>query len=245
MNLLLIKPEEIQTDNSVILKDRRHVHIRDILKSQAGDSLRIGVLNGPIGSGIIINIDRRQTLLNISLNSKLPSRPKTDLILALPRPIMLKRILAQAAALGVGHIYLINANRVEKSFFTSALIADNNFEEPLCYGLEQAMDTLLPEVSVHHRFRPFVEDLLPKIINDYQNRLLAHPASNENLAEVATPPLTERILLAVGPEGGWVDFEIRKFQAQGFTLFHLGQRILRVETAVTALLAQLDLLRQV
>ena len=165
-------------------------------------------------------------------------------ILALPRPIMLKRVLAQAAALGVGRIFLINANRVEKSFFSATMVKQSDFKEHLIHGLEQGMDTRLPEISIHERFRPFSEDLLPVIINDYPVRLIAHPEGNRYLFDAAPRPADQRALLAIGPEGGWVDFEVEKFKAQGLILFSMGPRILRVDSAVPALLSQIDLLRR-
>jgi RsmE family RNA methyltransferase len=158
---------------------------------------------------------------------------------------MLKRILSQAASLGVSRIYLVNANRVEKSFFNASLLHANAYNTYLHHGLEQAVDTFLPELSIHHRFKPFVEDLLPKINNDYPIRLVAHPDADMTLPERITPPLTKRVLLAIGPEGGWVDYEISKFQEQGMRSFAMGPRILKVDTAVAALLAQIDLLRQI
>jgi RsmE family RNA methyltransferase len=50
--------------------------------------------------------------------------------------------------------------------------------------------------------------------------------------------------LAVGPEGGWVDFEIDKFIEQSFVPISMGgERVLRTDTAVVALLSQLMLLQ--
>ena len=46
-----------------------------------------------------------------------------------------------------------------------------------------------------------------------------------------------RVLIAIGPEGGWNDFELRLLEAHGFTRVGLGPRTLRVDTACTALLA--------
>jgi RsmE family RNA methyltransferase len=146
--------------------------------------------------------------------------------------------------MGVDRIFLTNANRVEKSFFSSTLIQNNAFTEPLCLGLEQAIDTRLPEISVHSRFRPFVEDLLPELLHDCPIRLLAHPEGDQTIAQAAGKLLAQRAVVAIGPEGGWVDFEVQRFKEQGFIPFSLGARILRVDTAVPALLAQLSLLRQ-
>ena len=243
MNLILLFAHEI-AGNQVILRDRRGQHISTILKSQAGDTLRIGIMNGPTGSGRIVSNKADEVILEITADGPIPELPLTDLILALPRPIMLKRILGQAAALGVGRIFLINANRVEKSFFSASMIKQRDFTEHLIHGLEQGMDTRLPEVTIHERFRPFCEDLLPTLLEFYPVRLIAHPDTDQFLFDAAPSPAGQRAILAIGPEGGWVDFEIEKFKAQGLIPFSMGPRILRVDSAVPALLSQIDLLRR-
>jgi len=243
MNLILLHPQEL-TDQHVTLTGRRAEHIRKILRGTVGNSVRVGMLGGLLGAGCIQEMDGNRVVLKVHLTTEPPTFPPTDLVLAVPRPIMLKRVLAQAASMGVTRIFLINANRVEKSFFSSTLIQNNDFTEPLCLGLEQAMDTRLPEISVHPRFRPFVEDLLPELLSDCPIRLLAHPEGNQTIAQAAKGLSAQRTVLAIGPEGGWVDFEVQRFMEQGFTPFSLGPRILRVDTAVPALMAQLSLLRQ-
>ncbi|MEW6594922.1 MAG: 16S rRNA (uracil(1498)-N(3))-methyltransferase [Thermodesulfobacteriota bacterium] len=243
MNLILLFPEEVSGDH-VTLTDQRAEHIRTVLRSTEGDQLRVGVLNGPIGTATVESVARSNVSLRLDLHGPVPPIPPTALILALPRPIMLKRVLAQATALGVARIFLINANRVEKSFFQASLLQDKAYESALIQGLEQAVDTRLPEVTIHQRFRPFVEDILPAYLADYPVRLIAHPNAAAPLPEVAPVPLAEQTILAIGPEGGWVDFELDRFTACGFQGFTLGPRILRVDSAVPALLAQLELLRR-
>lgn len=243
MNLILLHPQEL-TDHHVTLTGRRADHIRKILRATIGDSVRVGMLGGLLGTGCIQEMDNNSIVLEVHLTTEPPTFPPTDLILAVPRPIMLKRVLAQAVSMGVNRIFLINANRVEKSFFSSTLIQSNAFTEPLCLGLEQAIDTKMPEISVHTRFRPFVEDFLPELLSDCPIRLLAHPEGEQTMAQAAGGLLAQRVVLAIGPEGGWVDFEVQRFKEQGFIPFSLGPRILRVDTAVPALLAQLSLLRQ-
>ncbi|HIJ90799.1 MAG: 16S rRNA (uracil(1498)-N(3))-methyltransferase [Desulfobulbaceae bacterium] len=244
MNLILLHPQEV-TDHHVTLTGRRAEHISKILRAAIGDNVRVGMLNGLIGTGCIREMSENTVGLQVNLTTAPPVFPPTDLILAVPRPIMLKRVLAQAVSMGVDRIFLINANRVEKSFFSSTLIQNNAFAEPLLLGLEQAIDTRMPEISVHPRFRPFVEDLLPELLADCPIRLLAHPEGDQTIAQAAGRLLEQRAILAIGPEGGWVDFEVQRFKEQGFVPFSLGARILRVDTAVPALLAQLSLLRQI
>ena len=242
MNIILIDPTEVTDTGTVSLHDQRLRHIRKILRSKVGDSIRIGLINGPMGTGVIHELNRDQAVLTITATTTPPAKKPIDLVLALPRPIMLKRILAQATSFGVSRIFLINANRVEKSFFNASLLEEDKLANCLRMGLEQAVDTMLPELSIHHRFRPFVEDVLPTIAASCPIRLVAHPDTDLNIYQAAPKMTGKRVLLAIGPEGGWVDFEIDKFHDQGLTPFTMGQRILRMDTAVPALLAQLDLL---
>lgn len=236
MNIILVALEEI-IDDRVVLADHRAQHIVKVLRSHPGDTVRVGVLNGRKGTGRILDLrDRRpyRVELSLDLHEEMTPRPIIDLLLALPRPIMLKRIFSQAAALGFGSITLINANRVEKSFWEACLLSEGSYRDHLIHGLEQAVDTRLPEVFSYNRFKPFVEDILPGMMREYSHCLLAHPAGNRTLKEILTGT-PGRILLAVGPEGGWVDYEVERFLEQGFSAFTMGKRILKVDTAVISL----------
>ncbi|OKY75466.1 MAG: 16S rRNA (uracil(1498)-N(3))-methyltransferase [Desulfobulbaceae bacterium DB1] len=243
MNIILLDQSEIR-NNRAVLRDRRSEHIRKVLGSMVGDTLRTGIINGPTGTSTIVAVNNETVELATDHSGPQPERPLTDLILALPRPIMLKRVLSQAATLGVGRILLINANRVEKSFFSASLLQGENILQHLLFGLEQAGDTLVPEISVHNRFRPFVEDLLPTLTSDCPVKLIAHPGPFPFLPQVVELPLRRKTVLAIGPEGGWIDFEVEKLQQAGFKPFSLGPRILRVDSAVPVLLSQIDLLRR-
>lgn len=243
MNLIILETHEID-HGLAVLKDRRAQHIRKILRAKPGDEVRLGILNGPLGSGRLLEISADQVTLEIMLGELPEAAPPTDLILALPRPIMLKRILAQAASMGVGRIFLINANRVEKSFFSASILENENYRIFLREGLEQGGGTSEPLLSVHPRFKPFVEDRLPEIFTADTIKLAAHPTARSRLHQATPRPLIGRVVLAVGPEGGWLDYEIDSFISRGFLPFSLGPRILRTDTAVPALLAQIDLLRQ-
>jgi 16S rRNA (uracil1498-N3)-methyltransferase len=236
MNIILVAVEEI-IDDRVVLADHRAQHIVKVLRSNPGDNVRVGIINGRKGTGRILNIsDGRPFRVEVALDlrEEAAPRPKIDLLLALPRPIMLKRIFSQAAALGFGSIILINANRVEKSFWEATLLSGESSRTHLLQGLEQAVDTRLPEVCTFTRFKPFVEDVLPGMMRDYSHCLLAHPAGVRTLKEVLTG-IPDRILLAVGPEGGWVDYEVERFLEKGFSAFTMGERILKVDTAVISL----------
>jgi len=239
MNLLLFAQEELAEDR-LRLSGVRAEHVRRILGLAAGDSLRLGMINGRLGRGVVLSVDAETVTLAVQLDREPPPPPPVELILALPRPIMLQRILKQAATLGVRRIHLIRSAKVEKSFFHSPALEPEKIRERLLEGLTQAaVDTFLPEVLIHPLFNAFVRDTLPELDG---GRLLAHPGVTAVLPEVF-PRSGERILLAVGPEGGWNEHEVRCFVGQGFAAFAMGGRILHVDTAVAVLLGQLALLR--
>lgn len=244
MNLLLFEPEEL-TGSLLRLNaaDRRARHISEVLGLGPGDRLRVGMINGDMGSGRIRQFDGGCFVIEVELASPPPVLPEIVLILALPRPIMLRRILKQATVLGVRRFHLIRSQRVQKSYFQTNLLQPEELRGVLLQGLEQAVDTRLPEVLVHDRFKPFIEELIPDIGVD--SRLLAHPDADTDLAGLfVRGGIGGSLALAVGPEGGWNDHELRCFLDRGFACFSMGPLILHVDTAVVVLLSQVKILRE-
>ena len=232
MNIILLAPDDWLDDDTVCLDDRRHEHIRRVLKAEIGDALRVGLLNGLRGSGTVVKLSDEHTHLQVELvESPLPRHP-CDLILALPRPKMLRRVFRTAAEMGVAHLYLINSARVEKSYWQSPLLQPDRIKAALTAGLERAGDTVLPQVHLHPRFKPFIEDQLPGLIGS-QGCWIAHPGASEALANQS-----EEGLILLGPEGGFVPYEVELAQSMGAQAVRLSDRILSVDTAVTAALSQ-------
>lgn len=234
MNQCLIFPSDIQTDGSARITGRRHQHLLDILRTQTGDKISVGLLNQEMGSGLIISQDAEQTYLQLELKQNPP--PATDLtvVLALPRPNMLKRSLQNMAALGIKEIYLVHSRRVEKSFWSSPSLKPEAIEKELVLGLEQAKDTVLPNVYLRQQFKPFVEDELAGLAQG-RRALVAHPSKNSQSLNCNQEPS----LVAIGPEGGFIDYEVELMQQAGLKNYSLGPRILRVETAVPVLISKI------
>ncbi len=236
MNIILFEKEE-RREQTVVLSDHRAKHIVKVLRSDVGDSIRVGEIEGKIGTGKILAIKAKYPFvveLSVSLSQKSVSPPGIDLVLALPRPIMLKRILSQVTALGVRTIHLINANRVEKSFWDAGILTEKEYRKHLIHGLEQAVDTQLPEIKIHRYFTAFVEGYLMENAGKYGAMIVAHPGTALSLSHSLSAK-SGSILYAIGPEGGWVDFEIEKFLAAGMRPFSIGPRILKVDTAVVSI----------
>ena len=235
MNLILLDHEDFLQDasNLVRIKGRRLEHARKVFKASKGDELTVGLLNGNMGRGIVSSITKEAMEMKVTLDAPPPPPLPVTLVLALPRPKMMNRILQAVSSMGVKRIYIINSWRVEKSFWESPKLKDEAIREQLILGLEQGKDTMLPEVHMRRLFKPFVREELPEIIKDTA-ALVAHPLADEPFPQQAKGPVT----LAVGPEGGFISREIETFEEIGFKRVTLGERILRVETAVPALLSR-------
>ena len=233
MNLLLLKPDQI-TQQTATVSGRQLEHLLVVQRVELGDSVRVGEINGLMGQGIIKTLSVEQATLEINLDAPPPPVIPLCLILALPRPKMLRRTLQSVTAMGVKEIYLVNSSRVEKSFWQSPFLLPEALEQQMILGLEQARDTLMPEIHLRKRFKPFVEDELGEIIKGSQ-ALVAHP-----LTEVPCPiNCDSAVTLAIGPEGGFIPYEVELLSSMGFEAVHLGPRILRVEVAVPALISRL------
>ncbi len=227
MNLIILEEKDFIDEVTVRLKGRRLLHVTNVHKAKVGDSLRVGELNGKLGLGTILNMNSDFIDLKIELTDNPPEASKIQIVLAMPRPKVFKRILMDLTTMGVKNIYIIKTWRVEKSFFNSPALLEENLKETMILGLEQAKDTALPNIEIRTLFRPFIEDEIPDIIANTK-ALVAHPTGN-----VECPRNTdEKITLLIGPEGGLIQFEVDILKVQGFEAVTLGNRILRVETVL-------------
>lgn len=235
MNLLLFTDADWVNSSCIEVYDRRLQHLVQVHKAKVGDSVRVGQLNGKMGSAEILELTTSKATLSVVLADMPPPKLPIHLVLALPRPKMLRRILRSAAEFGIPQLHLINSYRVEKSYWQTPALKPEAIRDYLLQGLEQAKDTVLPTVTCHKRFKPFVEDIFPDIIKTKEG-LLAHPGL------YPTPPSGPRAdtVLVIGPEGGFIPYEVEKFQHAGCTTISLGPRILRVENAVNSLLGRLS-----
>lgn len=234
MNLLLLEEADFVAADRVVLGDRRFTHMQEINRVAVGDTLRVGRLGGLMGQAVVLRLEGHEAELSVEFTQPPPAKLPLTLVLALPRPKMLRRVFQTVATMGVGKLILVNSYRVEKSFWQTPFLEPAAIREQLVLGLEQARDTVLPEVVIEKRFKPFVEDRLPAIAEGTLG-LVGHPGNHPPCPRALTEPVT----LAIGPEGGWIPYEVELLGKAGLNPVQLGERILRVETAVTALLARL------
>lgn len=240
MNLLLLSPQEVGPDGIATLDDRRARHLLDVLDTAPGRELRCGLLDGPLGTATVVAVRDRTVALACSFEAERPPRPRDVLLLAVPRPKVLRRVIEDATALGYGRIVLFRSWRVDKSHLQSQALAPEALRTHAIAGLEQSRRTHLPAIVVEPLFKPFVEDRLGELVES-KERFVADPD-----AAMPTSAVRPRgpIALAVGPERGFTGYEVGKLSDAGFTPVGAGAHPLRVETAIAVVTAQLKLARE-
>ena len=234
MNLLLFERGELDPSGHLPLSGARLAHLLEVHGKTPGETVRVGEIGGHLGEARVLEINREGALLAPELHSPPPSKLPLVLVLALPRPKMLRRILRAVAEFGVAELHLIHSYRVEKSYWQTPVLGEAVIRDYLLQGLSQARDTILPTVACHRRFKPFVEDTLPELIGE-RRALLAHPGDHSPCPRGTSEPT----LLVIGPEGGFIPYEVDKLREAGCEKVTLGPRILRVENAVISLLGRL------
>lgn len=235
MNIILLSEEDfINSDEAVVCDSRRLSHILGVHRPSLGQEMRVGLINGPMGVGQVQSLGSDRVSLKVQLMEEAPEPLPIQLLLALPRPKNLRRILQTVTTLGIKDIVLFHSFQVDKNFWRSDLVGEEHLHESLILGLEQARDTLLPTIRKRRWFKPFVEDDVPVWSAD-RGKILADPRAQAPCPMAQSSPLS----IVIGPEGGFLEYEVEKFHEQGYQSVTLSSRILKVETALTALVARL------
>ncbi|HSP85388.1 MAG TPA: 16S rRNA (uracil(1498)-N(3))-methyltransferase [Psychrobacter sp.] len=244
MNCILLPAANFSNESAHINAAAQIEHVNQVLGAKVGETLKIGQLEGNLGSAVIADMTPERILLsNVSLTSAPPPKLDLTVVLALPRPKVLRRLIMDMTALGVRDIILINSYRTQKSYWQSPMLS--RLDEFVLEGLQQGIDTVAPRISVQKRFKPFVEDELAQLITN--RAIVAHPYSALSFSQyvqqqLESSELPHRSVLPsmvfIGAEGGWIDYEVELLARQGCQAVHIGARILRTEAAVNAILGQ-------
>ena len=245
MNLLLLTREELDSTESCVVTGRRAEHVIGVLGVEAGDSLRAGVKDETLGVVRINEVTQNTVHVTYTPETEVPL-PEKVLCLAVPRPKALSRCVQHATALGFGRISLFRSYRVEKSHLDSQRLSPERLHEDVWLGMEQGRRVHTPIVELFDRFKPFVEDHLDHLATE-NHRYVGHPYNSAplSLPPWGTEPYPGPYTLVIGPEGGLIDYEIAALQRCGFVPVRAGSAPLRVESAISYLAGQLDLVHQI
>jgi RsmE family RNA methyltransferase len=257
VNLLLVEPSELAGD-CCLIADRRAAHLREVLGVVPGSTVKMGIVGGVVGTGVVVADDATGITLRFASTTEPAPQLDFELVLAVPRPKALARVIETCAAFAVRQVSLTNAWRVDKSYLRSPKLAADALAHAARIGAEQGATTHLPQIAVHERLMELLDSRWPALEPRHEDEepdedrprkrrpkpgslLIAHPGAKPIETVIRHGPL----VLAIGPEGGWIERELDTFVARGFTPCSLGAPILRTESAVSAALGQILLLQRI
>jgi len=237
VNLLLLDNSDFIAPDCVRITGRRFLQLRNIIKPKAGELLRAGISNGMVGNALLLDMNDEYAELSVVCESTPPEPSPVELVCALPRPQTFRKVIHCALTMGVKKIHFIHTRKVEKSYWEASMLNPDELDLEFRLALEQCGDTVFPRLEFHKRFKIFAEDVLPQLAAEAELALFGHPRVEQKLP---APPEKGKILLAVGPEGGFTDYENMLLEKAGLLAVTLGKRVLRTEFALAALLAKLN-----
>lgn len=234
MNRLLLLPDDLIGDRLARVTGLRAAHLRAVLRVSQGDEVKVGLLNDRIGTGLIRSLSESAAEIEFQLTADPPSPSNITVICALPRPKFFKRIVQSVSALGIKHAIFIHSYKVEKVYWSCVQLQPASVFAAIVKGLEFAGDTAMPRIEFRRRFKPFIEDEAPLLART------ARAVVGDPRASVDCPRgLVEPAIAALGPEGGFIPYEMEKWAEAGFMPVRLGPRVLPLETAIPALIGRL------
>lgn len=233
MNIVLLDSRQTESDIWSITSQRQLEHLRTHLNIQVGDSLKVGIREGQRYLTEIVEVTEQAVKVKPLQIEPVPKKLPVTLIVAMPRPKVLRRLIMDSVTLGVEKIILLHSYRVDKSYWQTPFL--QQLDQYITLGLEQAGDTLAPKIEIYKRFKPFVEDVLPSLINTDQPAYVAHPYT----ALPMPCAIQQACTLIIGPEGGFIPYEIDLLVKNGCQAVSLGNRIIRTETVIAYSLGRL------
>lgn len=233
MNIVLLDPRQTESDIWSITAKRQLEHLKTYVDVKVGDTLKVGIKNAKRYLTEVIEVSdtaiRIKPISEETVSAKLP----VTLIVAMPRPKVLRRLIQDSVTLGVEKIILLHSYRVDKSYWQTPFL--QQLDQYVTLGLEQAGDTVAPEIEIYKRFKPFIEDVLPSLIQPDVPAYVAHPYADEKMPFAIDHACT----VIIGPEGGFIPYEIDLLIKNGCQAFNLGNRIIRTETVISYVLGRL------
>ena len=233
MNIVILDPRQTESPIWTISAKRQLEHLRTHVNVQVGDTLKVGIREGKRYLTEVLSVTEQQIQLQPIHEETVPKKLPVTLIVAMPRPKVLRRLVMDSVTLGVEKIILLHSYRVDKSYWQTPFLQQLN--QYIDLGLEQAGDTIAPKIEVYKRFKPFVEDILPTLIRADCPAYVAHP-----YVEMKMPAgIQQGCTVVIGPEGGFIPYEIDLLIKNGCQAVSLGNRIIRTETVIPYVLGRL------
>lgn len=204
--------------------DARARHLLKTLHAGIGSTVHVGIRGGRRGLAAVLTTEPRLTF-GIRWEAEPQVALPLEVIVGLPRPQSARKVLHDLASLGARRITFFRPAKGDPAYATSSLWSTDEWRELLDKGAEQACSALIPEVRHAGGLAEALAGCAPG-----GRRVALDPYEAEGPLDGA-PAKASHALLAIGPERGWDGAERSALREAGFSLRHVGDRVLRVEAA--------------
>jgi 16S rRNA (uracil1498-N3)-methyltransferase len=218
--------DEVSGNRAIITGDHAK-HLSRVLRARIGQEFDI-VADGVVRSGRIV--DLTDDSVQFELGDELPAVASANLalILAIFKFDRLEWAIEKCTELGVSRIIPLIARRTDAHLAAAAVKRVERWRRIAHEASEQSRRSSPPEIATPLKFK----DALPAcrglriVLSEMETEIL--------LSDTLGSDPTDEVSLAIGPEGGWTEDELKLFRETGWTSASLGPTVLRAETAAIA-----------
>jgi 16S rRNA (uracil1498-N3)-methyltransferase len=239
--------------NTAALTGEHASHLSRVLRAKVGQEFDIAV-DGRVLRGTVTSVSDARVEFALGQEQPAKPSPQLTLVLSIFKFDRMDWAIEKCTEIGVSRIIPLVARRTETHLAASAVKRRERWERIARQASEQSRRSTPPEISAPTKLAPLAKSVIAGGAPALPGIVLAESGETTLLGDVIGARLASRdssespnrshVTLAVGPEGGWTDEELRWFQESGWAFASLGDTILRAETAaIVASAIALDCLR--
>ncbi len=236
---------EAIAENLASFAEDEFQHQIKVLRRRTGDQIDFFDGRGGCFQGRITTIEKRNKWYQAEITESriFDQTPPLHLLVALPRNSKLDSIIQKSVELGVTMITPLVTTRTTVRLETEKKLKTRkeHWQRIAVASMKQSGNPYLPEINRPKK----IEELNSELKRNFPlKQIVFHPAA-KNLQSLAEFNITrnDTVVIALGPEGGFSPDEIALLDSIGFVAAGLGERILRLETAVVAALTLVQYFR--
>lgn len=223
MEIFFAEPNQID-NNHINLDEFESKHIILTLKKKPGDTIAITDGRGNLYNARITEPAKKLSLVYDNSEKFKKSQPEITLAVGFIRPNRLDTLLEKCTEIGIDHFVLFRSQYANYVSFNTLRL-----NKILRQAIKQSVQYYLPTIEIIDQFKDFF-----KGTNKYDLKIVAQgPESAGLMSELSNFPIENKtkVIIAIGPEGGFSESEIVDFSNNKYIPVSLGNTRLRTETA--------------
>lgn len=227
MRTFYAPPSNFTGDNRAVLTGDEARHAVKVLRLREGERIRLVDGHGNAFLSAIVKIVSEHEV-HVKIIEKTDSAdPQAHIALAvaIPRPQRMDFLVEKAVEIGAAEIYPLVFERTPRRLSGKTV----RWRKIAISAMKQCGRASLPTIHEPRNLEVFMD-----FVGEFESRYVAHLLDGKPLLSYN---LSNKAVIAVGPEGGFTEAEMDMLIENGFQKFSLGRRVLRVETAAIVALS--------